>query len=81
MVADVHCGDVVVMCSEAEACYDAAVGDVVSDFCFLLGVDVVVKQDDIGVRGGKGKERATQSQENTETGINSSAFGGSAMTE
>ena len=81
VVANVHCGDVVVLCSESEARYYAGVGDVKSEFRFLLGVDVVVEQDDIGMRGGKGKERATQSQENTETGISSSAFGGSAMTE
>jgi len=43
VVATVHRGDIVVGGAKAEACYHAAVGDVESEFGFLLGVDMVVE--------------------------------------
>ncbi len=43
VVATVHRGDIVVGGAKAEACYHAAVGNVESEFGFLLGVDMVVE--------------------------------------
>ena len=83
MVAEVHCGDVVVVGAEAETGDNAAVGDVVSDFGLLLGIDVVVEEDCFG--GGRGRRDQEKSKETASehTGIEIAAFafGGLAMTE